>query len=95
MNKNTASDERLLNVEEWAECRLNEVFEKENFEALGKENDRLFQALVFMQRASSEISKAYTIVKDIDGVGNEELEKVIRSLQKLIEKTRSTKENKD
>ena len=82
------------NIEKWAENRLNEVFEKENFKVLGKENEQLFQGLVFMNRASSEISKAYTILREIEGVENDELKEISDSLQKFIEKIRCVKETK-
>lgn len=82
------------NIEKWAENRLNEVFEKENFKALGKENEQFFQALVFMNRASREISKAYTILKEIEGFENEGLKEINDALQKFIEKTRFAKETK-
>lgn len=81
-------------IEKWAENRMNEVFEKEKFAALGKENEKTFQALVFMNRASSEISKAYTILREIEGIENEELKEICGSLQKFIEKIRFVKEAK-
>lgn len=54
-------------VDAWVESRWGAIFEKEKFNALGKGNKRFFQAVVFMNLASREISKAYTILKEIEG----------------------------
>lgn len=50
--------------EEWAGRKLDELFEVERFKKLGKENDHVFQALVFLGEASQKLSIARTILKD-------------------------------
>lgn len=50
--------------EKWAEEKLNELFEVERFKEQGKENDHVFQALVFLGKASHQLSIARTILKN-------------------------------
>lgn len=47
---------------QWAEQKLSEVFEVDRFKKLGKENDHVFQALVFLSEASQKLSIARTIL---------------------------------
>lgn len=56
--------------EEWAERKLDELFEVGKFKSLGKENDHVFQALVFLGEASQKLSIARTILKDNNAVVN-------------------------
>lgn len=81
-------------VDAWVESRWGAIFEKEKFNALKKERQVFFQAVVFMNLASREISKAYTILKEIEGFENEGLKEINDALQKFIEKTRFAKETK-
>lgn len=53
----------ILESENWAEQKLNEVFEVDKFKAINKENNYIFQALSFMSEASQKLSIANTILK--------------------------------
>lgn len=50
----------------WVEERENELFEKEKFKELGKQDDYIFQTLVFMGRASQQMSIGFTIADTLD-----------------------------
>lgn len=80
------------NIDAWIDSRWGAIFEEEKFNALKKRDKRFFQAVVFMNLASREISKAYTILREIEGFENEELKEINDALQKFIEKTRFAKE---
>ncbi|MEG0275309.1 MAG: hypothetical protein RR690_09275 [Longicatena sp.] len=48
--------------EKWAEKRLGEVLEKDDFKRIGREHDYIFQALAFMGKASYNMSLANTVI---------------------------------
>lgn len=59
-----AENEYLQDEVEWAGQKIDELFEVERFKKLNKENDYVFQALVFLGEASQKLSIARTILKD-------------------------------
>lgn len=60
------TDEQYREEEQWVAERMNILFETANFKRLGKENDYIYQALVFLGQASQKLSLARTILKDHD-----------------------------
>lgn len=58
------TDVPILDDEEWAGRKLDELFEVDKFKKLGKENDHVFQTLVFLGEASQKLSIARTILKE-------------------------------
>lgn len=70
--------EGKLQKDKWIEQKLTEVFEVEKFEKLGKENDHIFKALVFLGEASSKLSLARTILKNNVAVEQEKMEEMLK-----------------
>ncbi|WP_182101550.1 hypothetical protein [Niallia taxi] len=52
--------------DEWVKEREDELFDKARFKELGKEHDYIFQTLVFMGRASQQMSLGYTIASNLE-----------------------------
>lgn len=76
----------------WVEERESELFEKERFKELGKEDDYIFQTLVFMGRASQQMSLGFTIADTLDEIPKtikEEMGDLARRYHGLQEQIRS------
>jgi cob(I)alamin adenosyltransferase len=56
------------------------LFQKEKFEAIGKGDDYVFQALAFTGDASGKLSLATTILSDLDKIPKE-LKEELKSIQ--------------
>lgn len=60
---------------------------RENFKLIGKEEDYIFQALVYMGQASAQMSWANTVLEDVNEVSKElkdamiQVNQVINNLQ--------------
>lgn len=50
--------------EDWAERKLDEIFLTEKFIEMGKADDLAFQSLVFLGKASAQLSYATTVLQD-------------------------------
>ncbi|WP_083390579.1 hypothetical protein [Cytobacillus oceanisediminis] len=76
----------------WVEERENELFEKEKFEELGKVDDYIFQTLVFMGRASQQMSIGFTIADTLNEIPQsikEEMRDLARRYHGLQEQIRN------
>lgn len=76
----------------WVEERENELFEKEKFEELGKVDDNIFQTLVFMGRASQQMSIGFTIADTLNEIPQsikEEMRDLARRYHGLQEQIRN------
>ena len=89
----TASDETIASIvedvnyvlaEAAAEKMLNDVFEVEKFKRLGKENDLVFQALVFLGNSSHYLSLATTVLVRDEEVPVE-LKGVLKDVQQQVQ----------
>ncbi len=66
--KETMAVEQNEAVVKWMIERENTLFDVDNFKRLGKDNDFNFQVLVFMGRASQQMSLGYTIAYELDEI---------------------------
>ena len=76
----------------WVEERENELFEKEKFKELGKQDDYIFQTLVFMGRASQQMSIGFTIADTLNEIPQsikEEMRDLARRYHGLQEQIRN------
>ncbi|MBN8203889.1 hypothetical protein LG291_25080 (plasmid) [Cytobacillus firmus] len=76
----------------WVEERENELFEKERFKELGKQEDYIFQTLVFMGRAFQQMSIGFTIADTLNEIPQsikEEMRDLTRRYHGLQEQIRS------
>lgn len=76
----------------WVEERENELFEKEKFKELGKQDDYIFQTLVFMGRASQQMSIGFTIADTLNEIPQsikEEMRVLARRYHGLQEQIRN------
>lgn len=60
--------ENEVEFEKWVTSVENRMFKKDRFKEMGKENDFIFQTLVFMGNASQQMSLAYTIASELEDV---------------------------
>jgi hypothetical protein len=60
-----------------------QLFKMERFEAIGKGDDYIFQALAFAGEASGQLSLATTILSDLDHVPND-LKEELKSIQNQL-----------
>lgn len=70
----------------------NDLFEKEKFRALGKQDDYIFQTLVFMGRASQQMSLGFTIADSLEEIPKsirEEMRELARRYHELQDQIRS------
>lgn len=78
-------------TEKWANQRLDELLLVERFKEMGKENDPLFQTLVFLGNGSQQLSLATTILSNYKEFPTEikvELKSIQQQLQDFQEKLR-------
>lgn len=54
--------------EDWAERKLDEIFLTEKFIEIGKADDLGFQSLVFLGKASAQLSYATTVLQDAEDI---------------------------
>ncbi|AHJ87510.1 hypothetical protein Bp8pC_079 [Bacillus phage Bp8p-C] len=82
--------------EEWLHEVGYEMFRTEEFKAIGKENDYVFQALAFMGEASKNLSLATTVLSEEDSISADDKAR-IKAIQRYIssvqEKIRSQSNN--
>lgn len=57
-------DKHFEDTEKWVEERLNEVLLVDQFKEMGKENDPVYQALVFIGNGSHQLSLGTTILSN-------------------------------
>lgn len=79
-------------TEKWAETRLNQMLLVDRFKEMGKENDPIFQTLVFLGNGSHHLSLASTVLQHYDGLPTElkvELKSIQQQLNDFQEKIRS------
>lgn len=57
-------DKRYEENEKWAENRFNELLLVDRFKEMGKENDPIFQTLVFLGKGSEQLSLGTTILSN-------------------------------
>ncbi|EWG08422.1 hypothetical protein [Cytobacillus firmus] len=77
---------------DFVEERENDLFEKEKFRALGKQDDYIFQTLVFMGRASQQMSIGFTIADTLNEIPQsikEEMRDLARRYHGLQEQIRN------
>lgn len=85
------SEKQKKDFDKWVGEREAELFEVEEFKQIGKESDYYFQMLVFMQRASAQMSLAYTLTDIIENFPkelNDEFREIAIRNQELQEKIR-------
>lgn len=70
----------------WVTERSDDMFKTEKFKALGKEDDYVFQALVFMGEASEKLSLARTILNQDRTLSNkDEIKNEFSEIQNKLE----------
>ena len=77
--------------EKWVTERENVLFNKARFKEMGKENDYMFQILVFMGKASQQMSLGYTIAGQLEEMPQEikdEMRAISIQYQELQDKIR-------
>lgn len=94
MNKNeinpTETDLRAISIQHGNEI-IEEIFLVERFKEMGKENDPIFQTLVFLGKASAQLSYARTVLSDYTVLPDEyqnELSAIQQQVHNLKEKLR-------
>lgn len=85
VNLNDAKTKKEIDQsEQWATERMDELFKVKKFKEMGKENDFVFQSLVFLGNGSQQLSLATTVLKDDSNV-SPELKSELKSLQQQLQ----------
>lgn len=69
--------------EDWAERKLDEIFLTEKFIEMGKADDLGFQSLVFLGKASHQLSLATTVLQDASDIP-EEIKAELKDIQQRV-----------
>ncbi|MGG3987319.1 hypothetical protein [Bacillus smithii] len=82
--------------DKWVDDRTKDLFQTEKFEAIGKGDDYVFQALVFAGNASEQLSLATTVLESLNEVPNKlktELKSIQQQLHDFKDKLRGVDKN--
>lgn len=80
--------------DKWITERESDIFEVDKFNAMGKGEDYIFQALVFAGKGAQQLSIATTVMGGLSEVSEElkvELKSIQRQLDDFTEKLRNVK----
>lgn len=69
--------------DEWVAEKEKEIFRKEEFKAIGKEDDFIFQSLVFTGEAFHRLAVATTVLDVVEEAPNE-IKEELKSLQQQL-----------
>jgi hypothetical protein len=76
-----------MSLDEWIKEAENKMFKVDQFKSIGKEDDFIFQSLVFLGHGSKNLSLSTTLLSEADEVP-EELKRELKGIQEQLHEFR-------